>query len=1000
MYTVNINENKAIIYSNKQNNKNSNLKDGNIIEGTIVSFSGKNALIQIYDKTIETDKDNIIGDVGDKINFEVTNNKDGVQLKQINKKDFHIIQQNEKAKYNKNLLEKDNRDYLDIEEKSTLQKEVERKIELANLKRKIKADYNSLNKNVVKKIMQQKGNLDNMSITDIASVQRDVEQNISDMSNEDIKEMLQKNNINKSNYNEVIFQFKNNGLNFNDYNLLAISSAIEKFDNVVNNAQNINTSYAIKTNGNLSINSLNISMNISNKKNVAENMTSEIKQFLSKNNIEVSDINISNAMHLLNNEMDISKNNMDKVNFVNNELKEISKNNLIYNFVNALQNGQNPAEIDLMNLSNSTKQVHNINLNILNEISNVSDETLAYLEENNIQYTLNNIVENKNNGSNIILSENALTAKRQMLDIQLRLTSEVSFSLANKGIEIDIMPLKDALNEIKAVENAIYSKVLGVQGLEGSKEQLSNINETLGKVKLFNETTNNVYKKLITNEIEFNINDISNEIVSNKMAKNYEENQTVINPKYKDSFEKVKEQISPLLKSLNIEDNNLNVKATSVLIKNKMDVTEENINKVLLIDTKINKVNAELQPSVVLKMLQENINPLTLNIENVLNYINDYNEQHDIKNIENENIIKNLIKLEKDKGVTEEELKTIKAVYRAINYSVKNDVGMGALINAEHDFTIANLLDSAKYMQKTKGTNNYLDKVVNDEIGEIDNNNKEHLTLKEQVESQLNKYLLQNISKSDNIQFIKQLSNEDNTIKSLFNENVESELLENELVQQLNEIQKTNDEKVHEYLLKNNMPITINNMQVAKDILKDNLSQSKKLKSAFNKNDKIKDKLYDISKDKLENEVLENSVLSNIINELINEDVEADVEKLNLQQQLIQSMKFQDEYNKSNEHQHELPILLPLSSEATNLKMYIPNKKALSNNEKDVLFSLSTKNLGNLKVVANYDEKLKSLKITFENENKEVIQKLNSDKQHLVQNLKSLGINNIIFETV
>ncbi len=999
MYSVNMNENKMIIYNNKQDIGNSNLQNGAIIQGTIISFNNDKALIEISDKTIETSKNNITGNVGDKIDFEIINNKDGVQLKQVSKKDFALIEQAERVKYNKNLLDKDNRNALDIEEKSIIQKEVEKKIELVNLKRKIKSDYNNINKNIMKKIMTEGADVGKIPLSTMTSIQADIQEDVSSMPKNEIKQRLEKNNINKNNYNEIVNQFKNSGLNFNDNNLMAISNSLQKFNDVIQSSD-INSAYAVKDNKTITINNLYASKNVSSQKNIDEDMTDKVKQFLAKNNIEINEQNISSSLHLLDNEVSISESNIQKVNFIRSELKNIDEKNLISNFVKALQNGENPADLNLMTLTEEVKQNHKTNLNILNEISNVSDETLAFLQENGIEFTLSNIVQNKNKGSNIVLNESSLVAKRQMLDIQLKLTSEISFTLANKGIEIDIIPLKEVLNEIKTVESTIYAKMLQVENLEITEQNLNDIHDVFDKLKLFNETTNSIYKKVINNEIQFNIDEISDEIFSNKIAKSYEENQTVVSTKFKDTFNKVKEQVSPLLNQLNIEDNDLNVKASSILIKNKMDVTQENINNVLLVDTKVNELNSELQPNIVLKMLQENINPLTTNIDDMLQYIEDYNIENSIKSTSDENIIKNLIKLEKDKSVSESELKTIKAVYRAISHSIKNDTGIGAFVNSQHDFTIGNLLDSTKYMQKTKGNYNYLDETVSDTKGYVDNSNKESLTIKEQVESQLNKYLLNNVAKNNNIDFIKQLSNEDNTLKSLFDDELVNEVTEEEAIQQVNRLQNTNNEEIHDYLLKNNMPINITNMEIVKEILKDDLYQTKKLKDAVSKNEKLKEKLYNIEKDNLENTISENNVIADIIDELKNEDVETEVKQLSLQQQLIQSMKFQDEFNKSNETQYELPILLPLSSESTNLKMFIPNKNALNNNESLVIFSLSTENLGDIKISANYNEKFKSVNISIDNDDEKILRKLDSDKQYLIDSLKKLGVENVTFETI
>ncbi len=1002
MYSVNISDNKNIIYNNKQEQNKSLLANGDVIQGEIIEFNDLNATIKFEDKIIETNKNNIVGSIGDLIDFEVTKNKDGIQLKQLSKNQSATRQQHKKVKYNNELLEKDNRATLGIEEKDILQEEVERRIEVANIKRKMKSDYNNLDDNIVKKLMAEGIDIGKVTLGFIESMEVELkQQDISKMENSHIKELLEKNNIDKSMFNKIATQFKNNGLSFEDKNIEAINNGLEKFDEIINNIENINVAYTIKDNKNVTINNLYTSKNVQNNFGTKLDMKDKIKEFLNKNNIEATEENINDSFYLLSNEIEINEENLNKVNFIKKDLESLKKQDLIKPFVQGLQQGVHPVNLDLMTIKNNSKELHKTNLNIINQIQDISDENIAYMQDEDIEFTLSNIVSNKNNEKNISLNETGLTAKRQLLEIQLKLNSEVSFSLSNKGIELDVMSLKNTLDEIKKIENSIYKNVMEKEGIEVTDKNLTAMAEVFDKVKSFDKITNNVYKKVLLGEIDFNIEEINKEILTNKMAKNYEENQTIVNPKFKDSFNKITDKIPSLLDSLNIESNDLNIKASSILIKNKMDVTQENIDEILLIDSKINKLNNELQPSIVAKMFKENISVITTNVDDILEYVEKYNEEYGTLNNKQENIVKNLIKLEKDKSVSEKELKAIKSVYRAINQGIKNDgVAIGTFINSERDLTIGNLLDSSKYINKTKGNKSYIDGAVEVETNYSYKKSIEKENIQNTTQNELNKNLLEEVVKESNLDFIKQLSNEEATIKSLFDENNYNEVNEEEVLENLDRIKNTNIEEVHNYLLEKNIPTTTYNMEITKEILDDNFTQTKKLKNALKKNEKIKEKLYDVSKDDLENTINENQVLKEITEELYNQDIDYEVKDLLLQQELIRSMKFQDEFNKSNPNEYELPVMLPLSSEATNLKMFMPNKNALKNNEIEVAFALSTEKLGNLEISADYNEKLSELKIKCSSSNIEALEKLYNDKNYLIDNLNKIGIKNISFEVI
>ncbi len=1008
MYTVNMNDNKNVIYNNKQGNgNNNNLQDGTVVQGTIVSKENDTVTLEFEgNKTIKASSKDVKGNVGDVLDFAVKETKNGVELKQINQEGFAKIQEKIKANYNNELLEKDDRTTLDIEEKDILEEELDKRIELKQLKRKVNSGYGTVDSNAVRKLMSEGmdiGKLD-MSVVSDFTAQFD-QQQVKDIDNSEIKNILKNNNIDPSISQNVVTAFQDNGLSFNEGNVQAISNALSKLDDINANMDTVNPSLAIKDNKALTISNLYASKSAMPVEAKNVDMTEEVKNFLSKNNIGASVENVETALELLKNEVEITKENIDKVQFSKNELANIDKKDLIKGFVKGMQNDINPINLDLMTIQQNDKEIHSTNLQIISELKGIDDSNLAYLQENGIDFTLSNLIKNRERRANVPLDRNTLTAKRQMLEIQHKLTSEVSFNLANKGIEIDTVPLKNALDEIRKLESEAYGRTLRTMGANVTTQNIKAMSEVMDKVKTMESMTNDVYKKIVNKEIEFNINEVDKEITAQRAVQNYEDNQTVANPKFKDSFAKVRNQIAPLLDNLGIESNDFNVKGASILVRNKMDVTQENLDNVLLVDTKVTKLSEEFQPNMVAKMLKDNINPLDANVDDILNYIDEFNEEFGMS--KEENIVKNLIKLEKDKTVSDEELKTIKSVYRAINQALKSEsLGVGAFVNSEHDLTISNLLDSSKYIQRTKGNYSFMDEVVDDNRGVVDSSNRTNLTIKEQVQKQLNENMLSEIANTENIEVVKESVKNNNlddvTIKDMYSKavfNDKSETIEN-IDDALNRIRNTNAEEVKDFLINNEMPVSVNNAEVAKEVLKNESSQTKKLKDIVSKNEKIKEKLYNISDDNLEDVISEDKVVSNIIEEMQSNLLEFEVDEIVTQQALIRSMQFQDQLNKGNNGHYQLPVQLPISSETTNLNVFIPNKNALNNNEVDVVFSLSTENLGDVQITANIDEKAKSVQISLTSDNKQALSQLENDKDAVIDSLKKYGLENIQFEIV
>ena len=115
----------------------------------------------------------------------------------------------------------------------------------------------------------------------------------------------------------------------------------------------------------------------------------------------------------------------------------------------------------------------------LDVITNVTDEELAYVVNSGEPLTIENLkkaadeIKNKDTKVSAATDKTAytksgldlLTARRQLEETRLKMTSEANLSLLKKGISIDTMELSQLVEELKTQENEYYSRLLSGDGI-------------------------------------------------------------------------------------------------------------------------------------------------------------------------------------------------------------------------------------------------------------------------------------------------------------------------------------------------------------------------------------------------------------------------------------------------------------------------------------------------------------------------------------------------------
>jgi len=110
----------------------------------------------------------------------------------------------------------------------------------------------------------------------------------------------------------------------------------------------------------------------------------------------------------------------------------------------------------------------------------------------------------------------------------------------------------------------------------------------------------------------------------NRVLTQLETYATVPNPKYGDSFRKVKGQIPGLLTSLGLQASPADIRAASILSRNGIDINADNLSSAKELDGKLAAISGGLHPQIAVSLITEGQNPLEMPLDDLRQYIDGY----------------------------------------------------------------------------------------------------------------------------------------------------------------------------------------------------------------------------------------------------------------------------------------------------------------------------------------------------------------------------------------
>ena len=559
----------------------------------------------------------------------------------------------------------------------------------------------------------------------------------------------------------------------------------------------------------------------------------QVEGIITRAGLEISDETMAEAEWIIKSGLPITERAMVTLNRLDNLTLPLRPEDVIDISAVALNDGRRPvdgpvdkSESDAARAVRIQDEVNAIKDSAIDRVvSSGRDLNIKNLYEETIRQGMENLTGN--------ISPEALSAKRQLEETRLMMTTEANLKLIKQGMAIDTEPLEKLVNELKEAERAIYEPLLLTDSERGS-ERLNGILDN--RIDLYKETLS-VFDTLrsVPAEIlgrtdpasaDFTARNLSEQgsvlkAAFEKAGRSYETLMTAPRADMGDSIRKAFANVDDILADNGFELNEANRKAVRILGYSGTEINPETIDRVRDAELAVERVMDLMTPAMTLKLIRNGDNPLDTNIHEL-------GEQ--LKSLDPENntdrYSRFLRKLEEKNEISDREKEAFIGVYRLLRQIEKSDGRLiGNVLSAGNELTLRNLL-SASRSNRASG----MDYSVDDDFGTLADLNRKGTSISDQIDNgfivnymnSLTEEALDKISPDSimtaGLDLDKTLERFTNEIRESYDKEADLDSRYKEDTQAIKDAQKV-DDSIIRMLRDFDEPVTVNNLLAGNELM-------------------------------------------------------------------------------------------------------------------------------------------------------------------------------------
>lgn len=301
----------------------------------------------------------------------------------------------------------------------------------------------------------------------------------------------------------------------------------------------------------------------------------------------------------------------------------------------------------------------------------------------------------------------------QLVQIREKMSYDIAVKLESKGIDVRTMALEPLAEEVKVAFEEKVTHILEVNQVPVTPENVEATSDVLVHLQRLKLAGSDPTVKVLKKEAELSIRSIGNAL------ERYEFMETKPRRDLGDRIEKAFTQIESLMNESNIEVTPENEQAVKILARSEMPITPENVEVAKSIEARLNRVVTQMNPEIVVKMIDQKISPLDMHVDEVLQYMDQF--QAELGTTDYEKVLEGIYKLDQSDVLTPESRESLIGIYRMFSTIAKSEgAAAGFLVKNDLSLTMGNLMDAANYLRRTKSKDSIIEAKVDNQFGMLE----------------------------------------------------------------------------------------------------------------------------------------------------------------------------------------------------------------------------------------------------------------------------------------
>ncbi|MCR5508910.1 MAG: DUF6240 domain-containing protein [Lachnospiraceae bacterium] len=564
----------------------------------------------------------------------------------------------------------------------------------------------------------------------------------------------------------------------------------------------------------------------------------QVEGIIERAGLEVNEETMKEAEWIIRSGLPITEKTIGNLDRLNNLTLPLSITDVVNISAVAINDGKLPVNGSI----DKAEPDHVMAVRVMEQAESITDGALERVVTSGKELNIKNLYDAsavKEDEQLAVIPEDArnslITARRQLEETRLMMSTEANLKLLKQGISIDTEPLGKLVEELKEAERAYYGPLLINRDERGTEGIESTLDERIDILK----QTNDVFSRLrtIPAEILGRINTRSDAFTAGnlvkegdvlkasyeKAGKSYETLMTAPRADMGDSIRKAFGNVDDILKDNGFELNDANRKAVRILGYSQTAINPETINMAREADRAVERVMELMTPAKTLEIIREGGNPIDDNIFKLQNRL----EQTPAGD-RAERYSRFLRKLEERGQISDREKEAFVGMYRLFRQIEKSDGKLiGNVLSSGGEPTLRNLL-AASRSNRAQG----MDLSVDDEFGGLTDLNRRGTSISEQIDtafagrgSYLASLASETLDKLSPEGMINAGFDTNTTLESFagriregYDKAAEAEAVLKEDMNLINEARSA-DDKVIGMLRDFDQPVTVNNLLAANDLM-------------------------------------------------------------------------------------------------------------------------------------------------------------------------------------